>query len=287
MKVILSPHPDYTAGYKFDKNFSRLYDYEIIDLKSKNKVFNCLQFIISLPFIPFLGVFGALTFVRVMSKFNLIRSASDVCISRSLFPSILMPYKCSVLYHNIEFLYYLEEAKASRNFIKKFIYFHQSVVLRLFELKGLGRNVVHCLSIVECRFLKLRNIKANFNKRLLFSVAVREEQFLSEISGEDICFFGAFNNVRNVVMAEKLQMYYPKIRFFGRNGDLLPKNLQGNYHGEISDFSTVVESNVLVMIEAPKAGVQTKVVDWLENGGRVYIPSKLRRKMWGRLNVPR
>ncbi|MBQ4812061.1 hypothetical protein J8M20_11960 [Pseudoalteromonas luteoviolacea] len=284
MKVILSPHPEKTAGYKFDENYAEKNDFQIISLKSPSKLINLVQLFISLPFVPFMGVYGAITFIRVLSKLNVVKQCSEVCISRSLFPSVLLPGKTSVLYHNIELLYYFEEAKASKSFLKKAIFYHQFLVLKLFEFKGLGNSLVICLSMTESRLLNRKKRNAVFSKSTLFTRTVKDEQFLSEFDGMDICFFGAFNNVRNIEMAENLQEVYPNIRFFGRHGELLPSHLKVNYKGEIDDFSKFVNSNVLVMIEAPKAGVQTKVVDWLENGGKVFIPNNLRRKMWGKLN---
>lgn len=284
MKVILSPHPEKTAGYKFDENYAEKNDFQIVSLKSRNKFINLVQLFISLPLVPFMGLYGAITFIRVLSKLSVIKESSEVCISRSLFPSVLLPVKTSVLYHNIEFLYYFEEAKASKSFFKKAIFYHQFLVLKLFELRGLGKSLVICLSMTESRFLNRKNCNAIFSKSTLFTRTVKDEQFLREFEGDDMCFFGAFNNVRNIEMAENLQSVYPNIRFFGRYGELLPCHLKANYKGEIDDFSKFVNTNVLVMIEAPKAGVQTKVVDWLENGGKVHIPNNLRRKMWGRLN---
>lgn len=283
MKVILFPHPENTAGYKFDKNFSLTDNHELISLKSNNKLVSALEFFFSLPLIPFLGVFGALTFIRVLTKFRTIKKASSVCISRSLFPVCLLPKKVSVLYHNIEFLYYLEEAKAESSMLKKSIYYHQYVVLRFLEWRGLGNHTVHCLSLTEARLLRIKGINSIFRKDILFFSKVFSNQFKDQIDTKRICFFGAFNNVRNRRMAEKLFQKYPNISFFGRYGSFLSKEIKPNYCGEIDDFASFVNAYTLVMIETPKAGVQTKVVDWLEGGGEVCVPVRLRRKMWGKL----
>ncbi|KAA1166422.1 glycosyltransferase family protein [Pseudoalteromonas fuliginea] len=283
MKVILSPHPDNTAGYKFDKNFSITDEHELISLKSKNKLVCILEFMLSLPIIPFFGVFGALTFIRILCKFSTINQASSVCISRSLFPVCLLPKKVSVLYHNIEFLYYLEEAKAERSRLKKVIYYHQYFVLRFLEWRGLGNHTVHCLSLTEARLLRRKGINSIFRKDVLFFYKVLVSQFKDEYDTKSICFFGAFSNVRNRRMAEKLFQKHPNISLFGRYGNLLSKEIKANYYGEIDDFSSFVNKYTFVMIETPKAGVQTKVVDWLEAGGEVCVPVKLRRKMWGKL----
>ncbi|MEM5481094.1 hypothetical protein WNY97_14785 [Pseudoalteromonas fuliginea] len=275
-KIFLTPHNKGTAGYKFDERFCQIKQLKIISLKSAK--LGVIAWLFILLLCPFLGVFSSLTMVRYFYFFESLRKQDEIFISRSLF--FLAPLflkKHTVLLHNIESIYYYEEFNSENKFFLKLIYLHQFFILKFFENFLLKNSNIVCLSKLEYRYFRLKGYAASFLKELLYSGVFNQSRKTTKNINR--CFFGSFDNVRNVKMAEELLLVYPDIKFFGRFGDLLPVGLRGNYHGEISDLSDITNNYTLTILNAPRGGVQTKIIDWLEYGGKVDIPNDLKRRM--------
>lgn len=248
-------------------------------MKPKNSLFNAFQIVISLVLAPVLGLYGAITFVRLISNRYYWKS-KVVFVSRSIAICSIWDSRISVVMHNIESLYYNEEGRATNSLVYKFIYFHQGFLLGLYEKYILQRRTIICLSSLEARWIKFKGGDSVF---LL--------NHLTDLSREDIvnqcffrlqsarCFFGSYKNVRNIQMSQELIRMYPQAILFGRDGDCLPYLLKEHYGGEVENLSELTKKFVLTLPFVPRAGIQTKVIDWLESGGRVDIPLSLKRRM--------
>lgn len=281
IKFILSPHSQGVAGRKFDEAFSDLNDFELRELKAGGKLFGVFVCLLAALFSPFFGVFSSITLFRVLLSRDF-WCADEVCISRTLFPFFLFRSNVCFLMHNIESLYYFEEAKAEASLVKRFLYFHQGLTLLVLEKFVFKKAKVFCLSKLESRWLSIafKNPAVFCYKLLWEGLEESHKSAISLFSSKGSrCFFGAFDNVRNIAMARDVVKAFPDAKLFGRHGERLPSDLRGNYSGVIENFSEVSGRYTLTLIQAPRSGIQTKVIDWVLAGGKVDIPKTLARRM--------
>lgn len=301
---LLSPHKVGTAGRFFDEHFAQLKGAEIIDVcrrKSFGSAFFEVLFGVFLT--PIFGYHSALYLIRCFRVRRKLEDCDELILSRSIAPLVLLRIvknkKISVLVHNIESLYYREEAEAEKAFPRKVLNWHQSVVLSLCEMPLLARvKSVICISRVESRFIQRAGI---INRHIgdvinVSSLAIRRDNVLNwNIIPTDnllyiynknkaerprrLCFFGDFKNVRNRQLAKSLLRTFPDLVLFGRHGDYLSGKLRNRYAGKINNFKAVTEKFVLVLTNCPRAGVQTKVVHWLKEGGDVVVSRKVARRV--------
>lgn len=278
--IVLTPHRKGTAGYRFDELFSNNTESTLISLNEGSFFFKSFVLVLSFFLTPFLGVWGALSFSRFIFFVSRFRGVEKVYLSRSLvFLAPLLCKRIEFILHNIECLYYFEECESESNLFKKILYFHQAILLMIFEFSLSRSNLHHCLSRTECRFLRLKGIESFFSKNYLFSKEIDDVSKSSDVGNVPRCFFGSYDNVRNITLAKEVKLQFPDVMLFGRNGHLLPKELASNYFGEVHNLELFVTRYVLTLLSAPRAGIQTKVIDWIECGGRVDVPKKLYLRM--------
>jgi hypothetical protein len=283
---LFTPHNKDTAGRHFDELYANKAKLIIIDLKLASKKMEYSARILAILIAPFCGIFTALTMSRLLfnSKFWGALQYGELHLSRSLFIFLfLFRVKSNVIYHNIESLYYYEEYIAERKLWLKLAYLHQFLILTFFEKKGLSKSHVTCLSNLEYRYLRYNGIKSSFSVKNIFSESKDLVKIKALINNSDCelpyCFFGAYNNSRNIKMLDLLVRKYPHIKLFGRHGVLLPNYMQPFYFGEVDDLSKIVKKYKLIIADIPRAGIQTKVIDWVEAGGCVQIPLGLSVRM--------
>lgn len=277
--IFITPHRKGTAGYRFDELFSNNTGASLFQLKKGGFFFRLSVFFLSFFLGPFMGVWGALSFSRFIFITPFLRQFDKVYVSRSLI--FFAPFFCKkveYVLHNIESLYYYEEYKSESRILKKIAFLHQSFVLKIFEFSFSTKTAYHCLSKTEFRFLRKSGIKSFFSKSYLFSKVINSS-IPDAALVKKRCFFGSYDNVRNIVLATQVVNAFDDVVLFGRRGDLLPENLRNKYLGEIEDLQEIASRYLLTLLSVPRAGVQTKVIDWIEFGGEIDVPNKLYLRM--------
>lgn len=284
--LFLSNHREGSAGHYFDNVFCHQEACTYHSLRGSG-FYRYFSNLLSIFFIPIFGYHGSVVFIRLLlclRFWKAVLNSEKVVLSRSIAPILPRLIKdISILYHNNESLYYYEEYVSESRIVYKILNYHQSFVLSFYELFSIYKSNVYTLSKSEFHFLRRKGISSIFIVEFLYgSNIISPLQIVDlndHVDDRNLCFFGDYSNTRNCTMAAALIKKYKKISLFGRNGDCLPFDVYSNYKGEIVDFSDVVNEYILLVDFEPRAGVQTKVIDWLIQGGRVCISKKLKRRM--------
>lgn len=173
----------------------------------------------------------------------------------------------SVVLHNIETTYYLEEAQAETKWVKKCLYLIQYLYLRQHEVTWLRQfKRVYHLSAFEHRCLRRKGVKSH----PYFQIQLPAQPRPCQWHGKRV-FFGDFTNVRNYRALLALPQSLQGVNVYGRN----PANLP--IPGYLGAFSSVAalrqQYEVLSNPVQSRAGIQTKVLEWLLAGGCAEVKS--------------
>lgn len=175
----------------------------------------------------------------------------------------LLPH-LSVVVHNLEFVYYLEEARAESRLLRKWAYYLQYGYLRRHELAWLRQvKTVYHLSELEGRYLRRRGIQSvSYLETFLPKQPVRAA---SEAENSKQVFFGDFSNVRNGWFVQQAQREGAVFDVYGRHAD---KRKIAHYKGAFDSVAQLrAHYAVLFNPVDSRCGIQTKVLEWLLVGG--------------------
>lgn len=281
-KYFFSPHKKKSAGYIFDEKFCNLNGLVFVDCSS-DREYPVFLWLLFLFVFPFFGVHSTLFLLRVLYvKYTVLSVEKEdvIILSRSILPSGCRYFfdKYDVLVHNLEALYYYEEALAENSWFFKLIFMHQSLCLKFFSEKKLlyKASSIYCLALHESRFIRIIWKKENaFLLPDLFSLVIDSEKKDNLLP----FFYGNFNNKRNVSMVKKIMSFYPDLIIYGLNPKSLSKFAKNNYKGAIEDFDSLVKLHILVLMGVPRAGVQTKLIEWIKMGGKVEVDRAVLRRL--------
>lgn len=178
----------------------------------------------------------------------------------------LLP-QVSVVLHNVEATYYLEEAQAESKWFKKCLYLVQYLYLRRYEVTWLRQfKRVYHLSAFEHRCLRRQGVVSH----PYFQMKLPAQLGPCQWDGKRV-FFGDFTNVRNYRALQALPQSLHGVHVYGRNPHNLP------IPGYLGAFSSVAELRrqyaVLSNPVQSRAGIQTKVFEWLLAGGCAEVKS--------------
>jgi hypothetical protein len=276
--LLVSPHRGGSAGHIFDTRFAELHGLTVTtapNLKLRQLLVN-IQFWKNLHKGYSVAVYAARLSLLPEERLGRsvgVRTTSNQCRKFS-----------QVLAHNIEADYFYDECKASKNPLMKFLNAIQFLFLYFFETLKLQNTKVYCISTHDFQFLAARGINAEFVQLSTVSPlkisrfrAFGEELTMFrptdlEVANCDaftLFFYGSYRNRRNIEQVNRLTKMFPKISLYGRHPEMLPKSIRERYKGEIDINSADKSTFVLVSLFGSNAGVQTKVMEWVEAGGAV------------------
>lgn len=185
-----------------------------------------------------------------------------------------------ILFHNLEHEYYYEEYKSRGISLRKFLDLHQYIVLKIFEQRfslntrnffiskrdaDLISPLTRSSVFVKCcpvKKVNMKKIKLHNDYFYCFSANT-----IGDIRKSKFIFFGNYSNSRNVNAALKIINAFPDLRLYGTNSNFLPLKLKEKYHGFLDLKLSVENGEVLFACYLPLAGVQTKIMEWIEAGG--------------------
>lgn len=178
----------------------------------------------------------------------------------------LLP-QVSVVLHNLEATYYLEETHAETRWLRKCLYFVQYCYLKRHEVVWLRQfKQVYHLSEFEHRCLRRQGVLSVPYIQAALPAPAKPCQW----EGRRV-FFGDFTNVRNHRALLASPRLLDGVDVYGRNPDHLP------IPGYLGAFSSVADLRqqyeVLRNPVQSRAGIQTKVFEWLQAGGCAEVKS--------------
>lgn len=170
----------------------------------------------------------------------------------------------SVVVHNLEYVYYLEEARAESRLLRKWAYYLQYGYLRWHELTWLRQvKTVYHLSELEGRYLRRHGIcSVSYLDTFLPEQTVQKA---AEADNNHKVFFGDFSNVRNDRYVQQAQRAGAVFDVYGRHAD---KRKIAHYKGAFDSVSQLRKHYAVLFNPVDsRCGIQTKVLEWLLVGG--------------------
>lgn len=285
MQYLLTPHRNNTAGYFFDVKIAKNLRLKIIDC-SKDSTPLWVQVIFMLLTSIFLGKHTSLYISRILYSlikrrllWDCFKNPEDFILSRTI-----VPFFKNYIVHNNEQLYYYEEANSSTSITAAIINYHQVFCLCVMQRLIFTEKVSLLIFLARHELRYYRRKYAVDSKTIFlkenFKVSFNFENTLQPSCAHkvELMFFGDFSNVRNISMLKSIIKEYGLVKVFGRNTYMITHLDDVEILGEYKTINDL-KKYTLVIHNAPRSGVQTKIVEFMSLGGSCIVETKIIRRL--------